>query len=160
MVKKVAVTFVVALLAVFIGVAACAKDKKYEKKITKDQVPQSVITAFEKAYPNVTVTGYEQRTREDKVWYSIEYLDGTITKQVRYAPDGTLLGSREDITAKDLPEAVSKAISEHYPGATVLKAETEVHNGIVQYEVKLDVKGEHQEVTFTDKGEIVKRSEH
>jgi len=158
--KKVVSIFAVALLAVVVGVTVCAHDKKYEKTIAKDQVPQPVIAAFEKAYPNVTVKEYDQMTKEGKVWYSIEYVDGTVTKEVKYMADGTLVGSKEDVSAKDLPEAVSNAIAAKYPGATIVKAETEVHNGVVLYHVKLDVKGEHQKVTFTDKGEIVKRTEH
>lgn len=159
MFKKVVSSFVVALLAVAVGVMVYAHDKKEVKTVAKDQVPMSVIAAFEKAYPNVTVTEYEQKTRGEKVWYSIVFVDGTITKEVRYQADGTLWGTTEDIVAKDLPEAVRDTISAKYPGAEIVKAETEVRNGIVLYEVKLKVKGEHQDVKLSDKGEIIQKDD-
>ena len=112
---------VVALLALVVGVMVCADDKKEEKKITKDQVPMSVITAFEKAYPNATVNEYTQKTRGEKVWYSIEFVDGGITKEVKYAADGTLHGSRSDVVARDLPEAVRKYHRRKVPGAEIVR---------------------------------------
>jgi hypothetical protein len=159
MFKKVVSIFVVALLALVVGVMVCANDKKEEKKVTKDQVPASVITAFEKAYPNAMVNEYTQKTWDEKVWYSIEFVDGGITKEVKYSADGVLRASRSDVVAKDLPEAVRNTIAAKYPGADIVKAETEVRNGIVLYDVKLKVKGEHQNLKLNDKGEIVKKDD-
>jgi hypothetical protein len=159
MVKKVISMVAVALFATVVGVALCAHDKKEEKKVTKDQVPASVISAFEKAYPTAMVNEYEQKTVGEKVWYSIEFVDGGITKEVKYGADGTLMESKSDLVAKDLPEAVRSAIDAKYPGAEIVKAETEVRNGIVLYDVKLKVKGEHEKVKFNDKGEIVKKDD-
>lgn len=159
MFKKAVSVLLVALLAVVVGVAACAKDKKEMKMVTRDQVPASVIAALEKAHPSATVNSYMQKTRGEKVWYSIEFVDGGFTKEVRYEADGTLWGTREDIVAKDLPAVVRNTIDEKYPGAEIVKAETEVRNGIVLYEVKLKVKGEHQNVKLNDKGEIVQKED-
>lgn len=157
MFKKVVSMFVVALFASVMGMALYAGDQKEMKKVTKDQVPMSVISAFEKAYPGATVNEYAQMTKGEKVWYSIEFVVGGITKEVRYKADGTLVRARENVIAKDLPEAVRNTITEKYPGAEIVKAETEVRNGIVLYEVKLKVKGEHQDVTLNDKGDIIKK---
>ena len=91
--------------------------------------------------------------------YSIEFVDGDITKVVQYRADGALVGGRSDVVAKDLPEAVRNTITAKYPRAEIVKAETEVRNGIVPYEVKLRVKGENQKVKLNDKGEIIQQDD-
>ena len=152
--KKAVSIFIVALLAVVIGVAAFAKDKeKDKKKLTKEQVPKAVITAFEKAYPKVTVKEYEEKTKEAKVFYEIEFTEGMATHEVKYTADGTLVSTEEDIPPKGLPEAVTKAIEKKYPDAKITKVEKETKGEKVKYEVTLTVKGKEMEVKFNDKGE-------
>ncbi len=159
MFKRVVSVFVVALFASVMGMTMEANDQKEMKKIAKDQVPASVISAFEKAYPSAKVREYTQITKGEKVWYSIVCVAGGITKDVRYKADGTLVRARENVVAKDLPEAVRNTITETYPGAEIVKAETEVRNGIVLYELKLKVNGDHQEVTLNNKGDIIKKDD-
>ncbi len=160
MLKKVVSILAIALLAVTVSVAVCAEGKKEETKITKDKVPQPVLSAFEKVYPKVTVKEYEQKTKEGKVWYSIEFTDGAVTKEAKYMADGTLVGTEEDISAKDLPKAVSKAVAAKYAGAKIFKIEKETRNDAVQYEIKLKVDGKRQEVKFNDKGEVIPKAKH
>jgi len=156
MFKKVFSLFVVLTLAVLATVQICAKD---EKKITKDQVPKPVMAAFEKAYPKAVVKEYEQKTRGKEVFYAIEFVDGSVTREIKYKADGTVAGMEEEIAPKDLPEAVTKAIAAKYAGATIKSAEKEISDGATTYEVTLDVKGKEQEVKFSDKGEVIPKAE-
>ena len=157
MFKKVFSLCIVLTLAVLATVQICAKD---EKKITKDQVPKPVMAAFEKAYPKAVVKEYEQKTRGKEVFYAIEFVDGTVTREIKYKADGTVVGMEEQIAVKDLPEAVTKAIASKYAGATIKSAEKETRDGVTTYEVTLDVKGKEQEVKFSDKGEVIPKKEH
>lgn len=160
MFKKVVSVFVVALLAVVLGVAVCAKDKKEPSKVTKDQVPKAVIAPFEKAYPKATVKEYEQKTKDKEIWYEIEYTEGAVTREIKYKADGTLVGTEEDIAVKDLPEAVSKTFAAKYPGVKMEGAEKAIRGDAVAYEVAFTEKGKKQEVKFSDKGEVIPRKAH
>lgn len=157
MLKKVVVITTLSLIALVLGIQVCAKEGK---KIKKDQVPKAVIAAFEKAFPKATVKEYEQKTKDTEVWYEIECAEGGVTREVKYKADGTLVGTEEDIAVKDLPEAVSKAIASKYPDAKIKDAEKENRGGVTSYEVTLTIKGQEQEVKFSEKGEVIPKMEH
>ena len=157
MFKRVITICIVSLITALVGALVFARDNK---KITKVQVPKAVIAAFEKAYPKATVKEYEQNVKDKDVWYEIEYTDGAMTQEVKYTADGKLVGTSEDISPKDLPDAVSKAIVSKYMGAKIVGAEKEVRGEVVMYDVTLDIKGKPQEVKFSDKGEVIPKTEH
>ncbi len=159
MLKKAVSLATAVAFVVLASVAVCAHEKKNVKKLTKEEVPKPVIAAFEKAHPQAAVKEYEQKSWQDKVWYEVEFKDGGAVKEEKYSADGTLSGSEEKIDAKDLPEAVTKAISGSAPGAKIVKAEKETHGQAVTYEIKLEEKGKFREMKFDEKGVAVKKCE-
>ena len=88
-----------------------------------------------------------------------EFNDGGAIKEEKYSADGTLAGSEEKIEAKDLPEAVAKALSASAPGVKIVKAEKESRGQAVTYEVKLEEKGKFHEMKFDENGAVIKKCE-
>lgn len=157
MFKRIITAGIVSLLVTLVGVQVFAHRGK---AATRDQVPPAVIAAFEHAYPKVAVKKYERITWHKKVWYEIEYMEGSVKHEVKYTAKGKLVGTEEAIALKDLPEAVTKAVAAKYSGAKVLRAEKETRDGVVRYEVKLQTKGKKKEVHISEKGEVIKKHHH
>ncbi|MFN7139806.1 MAG: PepSY domain-containing protein [Limisphaerales bacterium] len=55
----------------------------------------------------------------------------------------------------ELPAAVTKAINDRFPGATLISAERETEKGRVYYEVEIRDKEGRWEVDVTPEGKII-----
>ena len=108
-----------------------------EKKITANQVPAAVITAFKNSYPKATIRGYAQEKENGKVFYEIESREGTTQRDVLYNADGTVAEVEESIPASDLPADAQQAIKQKYPRAVIVLAEKTIAGDTVGYEVSL-----------------------
>lgn len=62
----------------------------------------------------------------------------------------------EDIAVADLPKEVTTAIEAKFPGSKLIKAEKEMKNGELRYEVKVQAGEERHEIDLKADGEILK----
>lgn len=145
----------IALIVVFaLGIEARAQ----EKKITKKDVPQAVISAFEKAYPNAKVKGYSTETEEGKTYFEVESYQGKLTLDVSYLSDGTVAEIEEGVTAGSLPDAVKAAVKSNYPKGKIAKAEKKTVGTSVTYELKVTSGKTSAGVEVDPSGKILKKS--
>jgi hypothetical protein len=121
------------LMIVFSGFDAPAQ----EKKIRKKDVPQAVISAFEKAYPGALVRGYSSEIEGGKVKYEIESFRNKFTLDVLYLPDGSVAEVEEGLTVGELPDAVKAAVKASYPRGRIAKAEKKTVGLDVTYELRV-----------------------
>jgi uncharacterized membrane protein YkoI len=89
-----------------------------EKKISLDKVPKEVMAAVKARFPGAEVTSAEQETEDGQVVYDIELKQKGRHYEMDIKADGTILQIEKEVDAKDLPEAVAKALDTKYPGAT------------------------------------------
>ena len=101
-------TFVLATSLAIFSLHADAGDKE----LKKGQVPQPVLDAFAKARPNAKVKEFEKDTKDGKIVFAIEFKENGIESEYVFSPDGTLLGSGEEIKPAELPPAVAEAIKD------------------------------------------------
>src|SRR5262249_14875851 len=106
-----------------LAAAARADDKKADKprseKIGVDKGPQKGMGAGKGRFPGAKITSVEKETTGSKVMYDIELTLKGRKYEMDILEDGTVLEVEKEVDARDLPEAVSKALKARYPKATV-----------------------------------------
>ena len=124
-----------------------------EQAVRRKGVPEAVLAAFEKAYPNVTVKGYsKEKDDAGRVVYEVECEEGKVKRDVTYLPDGTLVSIEETVEPAEWPSAVKAAVDSKFPGGKVLKAEKIIRGEMVAYEFQVRHNGRKTEVVFDSEG--------
>jgi uncharacterized membrane protein YkoI len=115
-------------------VAAVAAD---EEKIKLSDVPKKVMAAAKAKFPGAKFNhaSKEKSDKGDVYELNITYKNHKI--DVSLTADGKITSIEKEIAAKDLPEAVSKALEEKYPKATYKIVEEVTEGKKKFYEVVL-----------------------
>ena len=66
-----------------------------EKEVSKQQVPKTVLEAFEKAYPNAKEVEFEKEIIDGKAVYEVEYKENGREYEILYDSDGMILQIEE-----------------------------------------------------------------
>ncbi len=82
-----------------------------EKVIARAEVPQPVIDAVQKRFPNGKLVRFERESEEGKVAYEVGVEEGTRKMDVDVTPDGHLVAIEEQVQPGAVPEAVRKAVA-------------------------------------------------
>ena len=138
-----------AMLCAIVGVAG-------EKKITRKDLPREVLSAFQKAYPKATIKGLSREEENGKTYYEIESLDGETGRDISYLADGKVAEIEETIATSPLPPEVKATMSKEYPKGRIVKAEKNVHDSTVEYEIHVAVGKHKHELVVDPAGKIVK----
>ena len=150
-------TDVVLFLVCVIVVAVIAEQSSaQEREISKKSVPKAVISAFEKSYPRARVKGYSTEVEEGKTLFEVESYRGSMSLDVSYLSDGTVVEIEEGITSKDLPQTVKETIKSNYPRGRVLKVERKTSGNAVTYEMKIVSGKTRVEMEVDSTGKIVR----
>lgn len=134
------------LLAALLAAAAHAQDKKDEKV----EIPKKVMDTLKAKFPKAEIQKVTKEKEGDKVVYDIEFLQGKQKFEADIFEDGTIQNWEKEIAAKDLPEAVRKAVDAKYPRAAI-KVVMEVHEVKDKKEV---LEGYEIELETADKKEV------
>jgi hypothetical protein len=143
-----------ALLTFPLGLAA--------KDISKKQVPQAVLDAFEKAYPNAKDMEYEEEQRNGKTYYEVEYQENKKQYDALYTPDGTLIEKEEEMALSEAPEAVIQAVKKEYPSGKLKKKAEKVmdaQGNLTSYEIEVKEGGKEWDVYTDVNGKIIRKEE-
>ena len=127
-------TLLLATAALLIGSAASAQN------LLPEQVPAPVKTAFDKAFTLPMDVEWSQKGTQ----YKVEFETGLFftDHEVWYDATGKVLRHEEEISASDLPAAVSAAIKSEFPGHRVDDTERITVDGVPSYVVELKIKGQ------------------
>lgn len=129
-------------------------------ELTIDQVPATVRSAFDAAFPGVTVLEVEMENEDNgSVEYKIEYLtaDGQEGK-AKFDESGVLL--KADLTLDQVPTEVRAAFESAFPGATVREIEMEREGGAAQYEFEFaTADGSGLEAKFDAEGNLIEQKQ-
>jgi hypothetical protein len=125
-----------------VGLVVLTAGARAGDKVPLDKVPKAVSDAIKGRFPDAEVTSVEKETEDGAVVYDVELKHKGVKHEMDIKEDGTILEIENEIPAKNLPEAVSKAIEAKYPKSTIKEA-MEV-NKVSGKDEKLD----HYEVTL------------
>ena len=129
--------------------------KRHGQELQPSQVPDPVTAAASKRYPNAQISRWSSEVEEGRTIYEASFVEGSSTRQIEFAEDGTLVSLGETIKVSALPSPVVVAVRVQYPKAYIEKAEKVTKAGTVQYEVVLQG-GSEEEVLVTAAGKLVK----
>jgi len=88
-----------------------------EEKVPADKVPKPVMEAVKARFQGAKVTGAGRETEEGKPVYEVTIKHKGQQIDVTLTPEGAILAIEKEITAKELPRAVRKALRGKYPKA-------------------------------------------
>jgi len=140
---------------------ARADDDKAEK-VPLDKVPKVIMDAIKGRFPNAEIESVEKEKEDGKIVFDIELKHEGRKYEMDILEDGTIVEIEKEVAAKDVPEGVTKAVKEKYPGCTIKevmevnkvkdKKETPDH-----YEVTLETADKKKkEVEVSLDGKIIK----
>ncbi|HTK83108.1 MAG TPA: PepSY-like domain-containing protein [Bacteroidota bacterium] len=141
------------LCSTFVLSQALAQEEQ-EVSLRKNDVPKPILESFQKAYPKAMITGYSKETDKGVTSYEIESREGSVHRDVQYAPDGTLIVVEESMPYNKLPRAVRNAVTKEYPKGKVTYCEKLSKTESTQYEVALKSGKQKYEVVFNSDGSI------
>ena len=153
-VQWIAAVLVGALLAV---PAVRAQDKR-------EELPKKIMDALKARFPKAAIDKWTKEKEGDIVVYDIEFKQGKQKFEADIKEDGTIMNWEKEIAAKDLPDAVKKAVEKQYPKSqidevmevTEIKAGKEMLEG---YEINLQTADKKKvEVTISPDGKILEDS--
>jgi hypothetical protein len=136
-----------------------------EEKVPLDKVPQAVVRAVKKRFPEAEMRQAGKELEGGKTVYEIAIKDKGQAIDVSLTPEGKLLEFEREIEAKDMPKAVAKALRNKYAKVTYKTVEEviKVKDGkekLEFYEIKLVTPGKKTlEVTVTPEGKLGKEED-
>lgn len=150
------IVFALAVVAAFL-----AFGQSDEKIITKKEVPQAILNAIKKAYPEAKVDHYSVEKEEGKKIYEIGFEQKGRKYEVTYAADGALVEVEETIQADELPAKVKATMEKVFPKYELKVIEKIAEEGKTVYEAKVFVdesgKKTLYELLFSADGKLLKK---
>lgn len=128
-----------------------------ETKITKEELPPAVVSAFEKAYPNAVIKDAGKVTKDKKTYYEIESIEGSTNRDLLYTSNGKVLEIEEAMKSSALPPEVVTSLKKEYPKVIISKAEKVTRDTVVSYELDIKVGKLSKEVAFDSNGNLIKK---
>jgi hypothetical protein len=136
-----------------------------EEKVPLDKLPKAVIDAVKNKFPKAELVEASKESEDGKTVYEVEIKNDGKKIDVTLTVEGTILGLEKEITAKDLPKAVTETLESKYVKATIKKVEEIIkikdgRDNLEYYEVLL-VTAEKKtvEVVLSPDGKIKKTEE-
>jgi hypothetical protein len=142
--------------------AATADDQAKKIEIIKlEEAPKSVRDAIEGRFPGAKVSTTERETENGKVNFEVNLTHKDRKYEMHIQEDGTIKAIEKEISLKDVPEAVLKAVKDKYPDATI-QAAMEVNKvkdkkeTLDHYLIAVKIGDNKKEITVSLDGKAVK----
>jgi len=143
--KKIALIFVTTLA---FGFTSCDSDDDSDLNI--NQVPETVITAFETEFPNATDIDYEKKGDQYEVDFEIDNID----YDALFTADGNLVKYKKDVSSADVPQAILDTIANDYPNLQIDDSELLIVDDNTYYQIELDNEPNDEHLVFNLDGTI------
>ena len=145
-------TVLTLLACLTLGLTARAQ----EEKIALDKLPPRVLAAVKEKFKDAELISASKEVEGGKTLYEVQLKLKGQAMDVTATEDGTIIEVEKEITARDLPKAVTEALEAKYPKATYRKVEEISKEGKTLYEVLLDTADRKSwEVVLDPAGKII-----
>jgi uncharacterized membrane protein YkoI len=145
---------VAAILLLVISVPA------QEKHVTKSTLPTAVQKAAEEQTKGASVRGYSTEVENGQREYEVETILNGHSRDITFAPDGSMLELEEQVNLSDLSPAVRDALQAKAKGGRITKVESLTKNGkMVAYEATARKAAKRYEVQVGPDGKALAHPE-
>ncbi len=114
-----------------ISTISCAQD------IPSSEVPSVILNKFQQDYTNATHVEWEKKMNN----YEVEFEIGRTDHEIIYSAGGELIRHEEDLSANELPSAVSQTVKNDYAGYHVDDVDKITDESGTYYIVELEASG-------------------
>ncbi|WP_316841834.1 PepSY-like domain-containing protein [Pedobacter gandavensis] len=136
-----------------LAVALLFSGLTYAQDIPAKDVPLEVRNSFQKAFPNATKVEWELKGD----LYNADFDIGRRDHEVWFTNKGAIVKHKKEISAKELPVAVSNVIKKNYTGYRIDDVDQFQEGKVILYKVELKKVGDEKKIVFDAKGGIVNR---
>ncbi len=143
------------VLSIFLF-AAYSSGFAQDKKISKKNVPQTVLNSFHKTYPKAVIKGMSTETEKGRTFFEIESVDRNVNRDLLYTAAGKIAEIEETIPSSELPKMSIQSIEKKFPGAKIEKAERNTSGSKVTYELAVNAKKGKFVVVLNKAGKLIK----
>jgi hypothetical protein len=147
-------SLVMAILSLALVVVAFPQSKKTAMR--QKAVPAEVLAAFHNSYPAAVIKVTSREKENGVVLYEIESVDGSVRRDLLYAPDGSVREVEESVPTDSLPPAVRAALDKAFPHAIIKTSERLIKDEVTAFEFSLKDGKRVTEVTIDPSGTILK----
>lgn len=119
--------------------------------IPQSQVPSVVVNSFKQQFPKATDVEWELKGDQ----YQVEFEIGLADHEAWIDATGKIVTLRQEIPAKDLPEAVKTTIKRDFDGYRTTDTKKITDHGTITYKAELKKFSEEWDVTFSQDGKIL-----
>ena len=131
-----------------------------EKKIERSALPAAVERAVQAETKGATIKGFAQEREHGKTFYEVETIIGGRTRDILFAPDGTIAEIEEEVAFDSLPTEVQSGLKKKAGGVNIEKVESLTKNGtLVAYEGHIRHNGKGAEIQVGPDGQNLAHEE-
>lgn|SRR5690606_19414467 len=124
----------------------------FAQDIAQSEVPAVVMKSFNEKFPKASDVEWERRGDI----YEVDFDMGLFADHdALFDASGNITRHKEEISKRDLPKAVSDAISAQYPEFRIDDVDKITESGKVSYKVELEKGQEDRKVYFSEDGTII-----
>lgn len=135
---------------------SCSNLYAQHKKYTEKDMPDEVISSFQKYFPGAEVLGYDKETENGTTTYEVECISGD-RKDIQFEKDGTIIEIEEEMNISDLPEKVVTSLNNNYNSPEILKTEKVTKGNDTLFEVVIKYKKKKHEIRLDKEGNILEK---
>jgi hypothetical protein len=127
-------------------------EKRHTAIAKVEKAPDAVAQAFQQKYASVTGETWHKMASGD--WYA-DFSEDSSSSKAEFTPEGQWVATRIALNSSQLPDTITNAIQQKYPGATVSQA-THIERADVSpyYEISLQVNGAEKDILANNGGTI------
>ena len=142
-------------LALAAGTAQAA-----EKTLDKAAMPPKVLEAVAARYPGANMTRFEREDEDGRTVFEVKVDGPAGPVELEFTPDAALLVEELTLAAKDLPEAVTRALAASpYAAAEIQRVEKVIETGKADaptFELKVQQGESRHGLIYSATGELLK----
>jgi putative PepSY-like beta-lactamase-inhibitor len=119
--RKIAIRSGVSVLAAFalLTTPGCARNNGQHQRLSPSSVPAQVRDSMEARFPGAQVRSVEREKEGGNIVYDYELTQNGRKYEMDIKEDGTVLEVEKQLTGRDIPDSVTRAVQARYPNAAI-----------------------------------------
>lgn len=142
-----------------VAIAPDGKVLTEEAEVTLQEVPEAARKAMDARATGGKIISTEKAVEGGATTYAAVVEKNGKQSEFTFAPDGKLVGSEEDISPAEVPEAARKTISAKAAGGKIVSTRKVLEDGKTVYAVVIEKGGRQTEITVAADGKVVDSEE-
>jgi uncharacterized membrane protein YkoI len=128
-----------------------------EQKIAPDRLPKAVANAIQSKFQGAQLLSAEIEKLNGQTQYEVAIKHNNHAIEVTLTANGSIVSTKKEVTAAELPKPVVETVISRYPGANASKIQEIEENGKISYAIHFPVEQQRMTVRFDASGLPIER---